>query len=193
MADTSGDDATIWFCVRDGRRHGPFDRRRLVEALLVLDAPESALVWHAGLPAWVKAGEIDALRRELPPPVPMLGGPLPSPDPETIGFEPPPLPSEANGFAADGGEGAASGTSEAGSGPRAPLDAAAEAKRRHRHRHRRRDASSLRPYILPLLAFLVVLALVLWFLLRRMNEVEPGRILQQGERGSDLADRLALK
>ena len=36
-------------------------------------------------------------------------------------------------------------------------------------------------YVLPLVLLFLGVMLGLWFLLRRMNEVPPGRIIQQGD------------
>ena len=39
-------------------------------------------------------------------------------------------------------------------------------------------------YVLPLILLFLGVMLGLWFLLRRMNEVPPGRIIQQSHLGS---------
>ena len=69
MNNLSGEPAN-WFYVLDSRRQGPFERATLIRELLSLDAPEGVLVWRTGLLAWTKAGALDELKRELPPPVP---------------------------------------------------------------------------------------------------------------------------
>lgn len=112
-----------WFYVREGRRLGPFDRAPLIAELLTLDAPEAVLVWRTGLPAWTKAGRLDELRGELPPPVPgtLPGqkGSLVIPDSDPVASEEwsadalPPLPSETpmsdGDFAGDLGQGSGPG------------------------------------------------------------------------------------
>lgn len=178
--ENSPDDRTSWFFVRQGRRQGPFDRRQLVQELLGLESPEDALVWHAGLPAWVKSGEIADLARELPPPIPgaahaassadvaaawiatepeVTDGPADEPtDPPVISKEDAP-----ESHADDEAQVAGKGQSQ---------------RRRHRLRHR--AVVDWRPFALPLLFLFMAVMLGLWLLLRRMNEVPPGRIIQEG-------------
>ncbi len=186
------DEGLNWFYVRGGRRQGPFDRRGLLEALLLLDAPESVLVWRSGLKAWATAGALDELRDELPPPVPKeVSFELTDPEPEP----PPPLPTE-NGKEEAVHEAAAIGEAkDEGDLPIAGQPAAKtgtdEAGRRRRHRKRRYRESSLRPYALRLVVILTVLALVLWLLLRRLDEAPPGSIiLKEGYRGSGASSGL---
>lgn len=176
-----------WFYVREGRRQGPITRALLVRELLALEAPEVALVWRSGLPAWTKAGLVDELRRELPPPVPgILPLSLPEPDqpvPDLPEEGTPPAhvahSDEAPGdrqvtdgdFVPDSREGHAQ-TAEGGSGARR--------RRRQRSAHKHKT-SGLPSYALPLALLFVAVMIALWFLLRRMNEVPPGRIILQGE------------
>ena len=179
MNNLSGEPAN-WFFVLDSRRQGPFDRATLIRELLSLDAPEGVLVWRTGLLAWTKAGALDELKRELPPPVPgalvmetpLLGLPdLPDGgDGEGEGTETEPVP--------DGDF--VSGTGEEG----ATLGQSAAEKRRRRRRHRKPRASGVPSYVLPLILLFLGVMLGLWFLLRRMNEVPPGRIIQQSQLGS---------
>jgi hypothetical protein len=174
MEKGSGD-GTNWFLVRQGRRHGPYDRRALVQELLAADAPEATLVWHTGLPEWVKAGEVADLARELPPPIP---GVKPAPDP--VDFVPP-LPRDAGGGSAGpAGEAEGADDDEAAEEPAEPRDESKGTRRRHRHRPRHRAPAGIGAYVIPLVVLFVTVMLGLWLLLRRMNEVPPGRIIQEG-------------
>lgn len=178
MNNLSGEPAN-WFYVLDSRRQGPFDRATLIRELLSLEAPEGVLVWRTGLIAWTKAGALDELKRELPPPVP--GAPVA----ETSLLALPDLPQDEEG----GGEGSASGpvgegdlasgTGEEGGA----LGQSAAEKRRRRRRHRKPRAAGTPSYVLPLILLFLGVMLGLWFLLRRMNEVPPGRIIQQSDVG----------
>jgi hypothetical protein len=146
-----GTAASRWFYAHGGRRHGPVDVSRLVDLILAGEIPETTLIWHPGLAEWVIAGDLDEIRRELPPPLPVPGPP--ESDPATGLPQDPPDP------AADLGE--SSGV-----------------RRRRKHRHRnQRDRTQ---WLLPLLVILLLLMIGLWLLLRRMNEVPPGRIILQG-------------
>ncbi len=140
-----------WFYAHGGRRHGPVEISRLVDLILAGEIPETTLIWHPGLSEWVTAGDLDEIRRELPPPLPAPA--LPESDPAAG------LPTDPPDAAADLGE---------GSGKR----------RRRKHRHRNpRDKTQ---WLLPLLLILLLLMIGLWLLLRRMNEVPAGRIILQG-------------
>lgn len=177
-----------WFYVRDGRRQGPFDRAGLVRELLSLDAPEGVLVWRTGLSAWSRAGSLDELKRELPPPLPGVpsatigASSVPVPDlPGADDLSGAPENDEAIGEAKGGSfsEGdLVTGASE-GKDDAAGLSAAEQ--RRRRRRHRKPRAAGLPSYLLPLALLFLAVMLGLWFLLRRMNEVPPGRIIQQGD------------
>ena len=174
----------IWFFVRDGRRVGPFNRTGLLRELLVQEAPEAALVWRSGLPAWTKASLLDDLRRDLPPPVP--GAPLAMPP--TLEPSDPPMPElpETSEDATAGVSAPASETSlsdgdlagEVGEDPAAKEEARRERRRKRRRRHEK--AAGLPGYAIPLFLLFVAVMIGLWFLLRRMNEVPPGRIILQG-------------
>jgi hypothetical protein len=145
--------APRWFYAHGGRRHGPVEVSRLVDLILAGEIPETTLIWHQGLSEWVMAGDLDEIRRELPPP-------LPGPAPALSESDP------AAGFPTDPPD-AAPGLEE-GSGTR----------RRRKHRHRNpRDKTQ---WLMPLLLILLLLMIGLWLLLRRMNEVPPGRIILQG-------------
>jgi hypothetical protein len=166
-----------WFYVQGGRRQGPVELPRLVEVLLSLEAPDEALVWQPGMPEWVRAGSLEALRRELPPPVPRSreeSGPDPVP-PDAV----PASPGETS--PQDPGSPAAL----VGTPPEVPEADAEDSRvhrRRHRHRHKKGVISrDFRPYVLPLLVLLLTMVLALWYVLRRVNEVPPGRILLQGD------------
>jgi GYF domain 2 len=148
---SEGAAASRWFYAHGGRRHGPVEISRLVDLILAGEIPETTLIWHPGLSEWVTAGDLDEIRRELPPPLPAPA--LPESDPAAG------LPTDPPDAAAD---------LEEGSGKR----------RRRKHRHRNpRDKTQ---WLLPLLLILLLLMIGLWLLLRRMNEVPAGRIILQG-------------
>ena len=174
---TSSNQAKRWFYVREGRRQGPVDTDRLVDLVLHGEVAEDALVWHSGLPEWLRAQEVEEIRRELPPPVP-TPSPVQAPAPT-----PEPMPSEA------ASRPGASAQDEAPvwerTGPLPDLASAAEPedrtddpKRRRRRKHRHRESKRRPPWLWPLVAILAGLMVFLWWLLRRMNEVPPGRIIQ---------------
>ena len=148
-----GTAASRWFYAHGGRRHGPVDVSRLVDLILAGEIPETTLIWHPGLSEWVMAGDLDEIRRELPPPLPVPAASLPENDPAAG------LPTDPPDPAASLGE---------GSGLRR--------RRKHRHRNQRGKTQ----WLLPLLVVLLLLMIGLWLLLRRMNEVPPGRIILQG-------------
>jgi hypothetical protein len=171
-----------WFYVREGRRIGPFDRNALIAERLTQSAPESILVWRTGLPAWAKAGSLDELRSELPPPIPgLLGAGLPDLatrdglDPDAPASPLPPLPREGAVSDDPAGDLGPEGESEAEGAPDGT-------KRRRRRRQRPPSNRPLRAprYILPLVLLFLAVMVGLWFLLRRLNEAPPGQILQQG-------------
>jgi hypothetical protein len=176
-----------WFYVQEGRRQGPLSLTLLVRELLALDAPEGVLVWRSGLPAWTKAGLVEELRRQLPPPVP--GSlPLPVVEPER---DVPDLPESApREGEAEGGE-ASSEDRLVSDGDLVPEPGEAGApspegppSRRRRRRQRsshQAKASWLYSYALPLVLLFLAVMIGLWLLLRRINEVPPGRIIQQGD------------
>jgi hypothetical protein len=148
---SEGAAASRWFYAHGGRRHGPVEISRLVDLILAGEIPETTLIWHPGLAEWVTAGDLDEIRRELPPPLPVPT--LPESDP-AVG-----LPTDPPDAAEDLRE---------GSGKRR--------KRKHRHRNSRDKTQ----WLLPLLVILLLLMIGLWLLLRRMNEVPAGRIILQG-------------
>jgi hypothetical protein len=172
-----------WFYVLDSRRQGPFDRNGLVRELLALEAPEGVLVWRTGLPAWTKAGILDELKRELPPPLP---GALDEP-PETSPLDLPDLPTEEDETSPaapeEGQDSSPDGGSEATTAEGEAEEGTTAEQRRRRRRHRKPRASGPPSYLLPLVLLFLAVMLGLWFLLRRMNEVPPGRIIQQGDVG----------
>jgi len=176
-----------WFYVREGRRQGPITRALLVRELLALEAPEGALVWRSGLSAWTRAGLVDELRRELPPPVPgTLPLPLPEPDQPV-----PDLPREesreddAGGPHGDPGDRQVTDgdfVPDSGEGPPPNAEGKSGGRRRRRQRSSRKHRTSGVPsYVLPLALLFVAVIVALWFLLRRMNEVPAGRIILQGK------------
>jgi GYF domain 2 len=159
MAEDSA--ASRWFYAHGGRRHGPVEISRLVDLILAGEIPETTLIWHPGLSEWVVAGDLDEIRRELPPPLPVPAPSFSENDPATgLSAGPPDA-------AADLGE---------GSGMRR--------RRKHRHRNQRGKTQ----WLLPLLLILLVLMIGLWLLLRRMNEVPPGRIILEGSLAGSAAE-----
>ena len=185
MSNLSGDPAN-WFYVLDSRRHGPFDRVSLVRELLSLEAPEGVLVWRTGLLTWTKAGTLDDLKRELPPPLP---GALPAEEASSSPLPPPHLPEngESGKGAPDADEATDSvpgGDLVVGADEGDPEGQSAAEKRRRRRRHRSLRTAGLPSYLMPLVLLFLALMLGLWFLLRRLNEVPPGRIIQQGDLGA---------
>ena len=186
MNNLSGEPAN-WFYVLDSRRQGPFDRAGLIRELLALEAPEGVLVWRTGLLAWTKAGVLDELKRELPPPLPgslvaaAEGSPEPLPDlpgSDALDGEETPDPDKVTDSVPDG-------DMVTGTGGGGTDEGSAAEKRRRRRRHRKPRAA-LPSYLLPLVLLFLAVMLGLWFLLRRMNEVPPGRIIQQGDGGVPL-------
>ena len=166
-----------WFYVREGRRLGPVETDKLVELVLTGEVSEDALVWHSGLPEWLKAREVEEIRRELPPPVPVAPPPPPPEAPEARGDPGAEVRSETNG------DGVSAPTSaEPANGDLADAPGESNGQRRRRKRkHRHRDSSKRRPaWLWPLVVILVALMFFLWWLLRRMNEVPDGRIIQTG-------------
>ena len=188
MSDTFGEGQN-WFYVREGRRQGPFDRRRLLEALVALDQPEATLVWRGGLGEWTRAGDLKELRDELPPPIPRDAAADAS-DHAAIA-SPPPLPTEDEiattlDTSPEGGTKALAGEEEdepeerASGSPASPDETEEALRRRRRHRKRRHSESWLTPRLLRLLAMFLLLVLVLWFLLHRLNEMPAGRVILEG-------------
>jgi GYF domain 2 len=176
---TSSKQAKRWFYVRDGRRQGPVETDRLVDLVLNGEVAEDGLVWHSGLTEWLRARDIEEIRRELPPPVPT---PSPARFPE-------PLPDEAVNEGEDTApdeapDGPGAGSLGDGSFGDLPSEAESEngedPKRRRKRKHRNRDTKRRPAWLWPLVAILVALMIFLWWLLRRMNEVPPGRIIQTG-------------
>ncbi len=174
------DEDQNWFYVSEGRRQGPLDRRGLVQALLAQDVPEMTLVWRSGLSAWTKAGDLQDLRIELPPPIPGQVEPA-------VRLDMPPLPTE-DGTVATIGLGESDGEEEEDEDDELespPTDASGAPtggprRRRRKRKHKHSEKASRKPRVLELLALFLVLALVLWFLLRRMNQVPEGTIIYQG-------------
>jgi hypothetical protein len=173
-----------WFYLREGRRRGPFDRAALLRELLVLDAPDSALVWRKGLSGWTRACLVEELLPEMPPPVPgSLGGAtLDLPMPGAAGprdDEPPPIPDSHPAPAVEESTGPEFVFEP--DEPAAAPDAPEEDRERRRRRRRKQRPARLPSYLIPLALFLLVVAAALWLLLRRLNQAPPGQILQQGQ------------
>jgi hypothetical protein len=164
-----------WFYVREGRRHGPVESTRLVDLVLSGEVPEDALVWHTGLPEWLPARDVEDIRRELPPPVPTSPAP-PPPDPVPVGLAEGAASPEPGEPTATAGEGGPAVNPDA-----ADTELSADGrKRRRKRKHRHRDSKRRPAWLWPLAVVLVGLMIFLWWLLRRMNEVPPGRIIQTG-------------
>jgi GYF domain 2 len=59
-----------WFYLDNGRRVGPLDTARLLEAIVGSQNPRAVRVWRAGLQEWELAGALQELNSQLPPPTP---------------------------------------------------------------------------------------------------------------------------
>jgi hypothetical protein len=170
-----GETGFRWFYVQEGRRKGPLALAEIVALILGGEVPEDTLIWRAGLAEWVKANSVEEIQRELPPPIPGKEGGPPNEVPaqsseETPGVEPEePESEDAESDEKDSSE-AASGTGSAKPGGR----------RRRRHRPRYRLAAGRRRWLVPLIVMLIVVVFVLWYLLRRFNEVPQGQVIFQG-------------
>jgi uncharacterized protein DUF4339 len=148
-----------WYYVHEGRRKGPVDNAQLVDLILEGEIPEDCLIWRQGLDKWAPASEVDEIKRELPPPIPVPDGPAAGGD----------GPGDAEVLAASLlGEAAVDGSAQPGG------------RRRRRHRTRYRIAPSRPRWLLPLIVMVLVVIVVLWYLLRRVNEVPQGRIILEG-------------
>jgi GYF domain 2 len=164
-----------WFYVREGRRHGPVEMKDLVDLVLRGEVPEDGLVWNSGLPEWVPVREVEEIRRELPPPLPSP----PAPPPPKPVFTEATDAARAMSAAEDVEQEKAKGSPESAEAGEADGLTASQRRRRKR-KHRHRDSKKRPPWLWPLAVVLVGLMIFLWWLLRRMNEVPPGRIIQTG-------------
>jgi len=153
-----------WFYVQEGRRKGPLGVAELVALILEGEVPEDTLVWRTGLGEWVAANSVEEIRRELPPPIPGKGDHRPDQIDAVARAEAP---------AEDADDGGSGGTNPADGSPRPG------GHRRHRHRTRYRLATGRRRWLVPLVVMLIVVVAVLWYLLRRFNEVPPGQVILQ--------------
>jgi hypothetical protein len=172
---TSSRQGKRWFYVREGRREGPVESERLVDLVLTGEVGEDALVWHSGLPEWLPAREVEEIRRELPPPVPT---------PSAVSSSQP-TPSEVDGAELASAQDESPGHEDADPFPEFPgaaqlEDRTDDEKRRRKHKRRRRESKRRPGWFWPLVAILTGLMVFLWWLLWRMNEVPPGRIIQTG-------------
>jgi hypothetical protein len=161
-----------WFYVTEGRRQGPVDVSHLVDLILTGTVPETTLIWHSGRSGWTPAREVEEVARELPPPLPEDAH-----KPEGATFA---------GLASPAVEGA-TGEPEA-EPPQLQMPPASEAvdprserRRRRRHKHNHHHAPVVRSawwarWLVPILIGLLALVIGLWLLLRRINEVPPGRV-----------------
>ena len=202
-----------WFYVRDGRRNGPVALGQLVELILRQEIQEDALIWRSGLDEWIKANSLADVQRQLPPPIP--GGAGASIDRMDALAEAHALDVDAPGEA-EAGEaeeearrGESDGeTRDAEMDPDAPDDATGREAgdgetadgatagatpgrmhRRRRHRTRHRLSGPHRRWLLPLIVAVLMVIVVLWYLLRRANEVPPGRIIQEGAASAAVTPR----
>lgn len=173
-----GETGFRWFYVQEGRRKGPLALPELVALILGGEVPEDTLIWHAGLAEWVTANSVEEIQRELPPPIPDKEADQPDEVPPQSRRKMPmdemdemdePESEEAE---SDETEPSESGT---GSGSTKP-----GGRRRRRHRPRYRLAAGRRRWLVPLIVMLVVVVFVLWYLLRRFNEVPQGQVIFQG-------------
>jgi|SRR5438445_7979681 len=156
----SPESAGRWFYVHEGRRKGPVDNAQLVELILGGEIPDSTLIWRPGLDEWGPASGVDEIKRELPPPIPAPDGSAADRDPlgEVDALD-------------EGLEGMGAGDESTHSGEH----------RRRRHRSTRYRIARSRPrWLLPLIVTVLVVIVVLWYLLRRVNEVPQGRIILEG-------------
>ncbi len=72
-----------WHVVEAGRPRGPLRRQELAEAARAGRLQRKTLVWSAGMPDWLPAGDVDALAELFaPPPVPGDEGPQESKTPQ---------------------------------------------------------------------------------------------------------------
>ncbi len=148
-----------WYYVHEGRRKGPVGNAQLVDLILEGEIPQDSLIWRQGLDEWAPASQVEEIKRELPPPIPAQDGSVA--DRETPGV--------AESLAADLlGEAAVEGSPHSGG------------RRRRRHRTRYRIAPSRPRWLLPLIVMVLVVIVVLWYMLRRVNEVPQGRIILEG-------------
>jgi GYF domain 2 len=175
-----GETGFRWFYVQEGRRKGPLALAELVALILGGDLPEDTLIWHAGLAEWVKANSVEEIQRELPPPIPGKEADQPDEFPaQSRQNTPVDGLDEAESEQAESEEAESDETepseSSTGSGSTKP-----GGRRRRRHRPRYRLAAGRRRWLAPLIVMLIVVVFVLWYLLRRFNEVPQGQVIFQG-------------
>jgi len=60
----------VWYYGRAVKREGPVDLETLITAIMVMDEPETVLVWKEGLPSWVQAGSLPEVASKMPPKLP---------------------------------------------------------------------------------------------------------------------------
>ncbi|MFI5006988.1 MAG: DUF4339 domain-containing protein [Solirubrobacterales bacterium] len=164
-----------WFYVQEGRRKGPLALPELVALILGGEMPEDTLIWHAGLAEWVKANSVEEIQRELPPPIP--GKEADQPDAVPAQSRERTQVDELDEAESEEAEPDETEPSESstGSGSAKP-----GGRRRRRHRPRYRLAAGRRRWLAPLIVMLIVVVFVLWYLLRRFNEVPQGQVIFQG-------------
>ena len=154
-----------WFYVQEGRRKGPLALPELVALILGGEVPEDTLIWHAGLAEWVKANSVEEIQRELPPPIP--GKEADQPDDVPAQSRERTQAEELDEAETEEAEPDETEPSESGTGGGS---AKPGGSRRRRHR----------PWLAPLIVMLIVVVFVLWYLLRRFNEVPHGQVIFQG-------------
>lgn len=72
-----------WFYARGSERIGPLTGKDLREQIRSSAVTRDTVVWHAGLPAWVPAGQAEELENEwsdVPPPLPSSVGAVTRPE-----------------------------------------------------------------------------------------------------------------
>ena len=199
-----------WFYVVDGRRNGPVALGQLVELILRQEIPEDTLIWRSGLDEWIKANSLADVQRQLPPPIPGVARAsidhmdalaeaqaLDADAPEEAEAGEAEAEEEARGgVAAETRDGKADGDAPDGATARGAeddetADGATHRRmhRRRRHRIRHRLASPRPGWLLPLIVAVLMVIVVLWYLLRRANEVPPGRIIQEGAASAAVTPR----
>ncbi len=66
--------ADQWLYLLDGTQRGPIDVEDLID-LVLTSIPETTMVWHPGLEAWVRADQVREIADEIPPPLRTPGAP----------------------------------------------------------------------------------------------------------------------
>lgn len=149
--------APRWFYILNGRRRGPVDFYGLADLIIKQEIPEDSLVWHSGLSSWVKACDLDDIRVELPPSVP--------------------LPPHESGSTVPADEFVDTGPSFPVEIP--PPYPRLETDNMRRHRQPRHKPATDGRWLALLFAVLLVVIMGLWWVLRRVNDVPGGQVIQR--------------